>query len=237
MLDPALILPSGRKSGQDEGLSDTMVAMVLQGREDQARSEIRALHRGGMSFEQLQLGLLAPAVKKLGALWDNDNVSFVDVTVAVGTLQRLMHFVSVELEGAPIMLANPRSICIFPEPGAIHTFGPALVAEYFEHAGWQVHYVPDADRNQLRAIVEGSDVDVLGLSLGRAEKADAAATLVAELRAVSRNRRILTVAGGPALVRDPHLMMQLGVDAVLASIDTAQIATARMVDHRRADRA
>ncbi|WP_112324021.1 cobalamin B12-binding domain-containing protein [Oceanibium sediminis] len=232
-LDPAQIIPTGTGGNNHEGQADALVAMALQGRIDQAKSELRALHEAGTPYEHLQLGLLATAAERLGALWETDNLSFVDVTIATGTLQRLMHFIAIDLDKGPLLAGRTRSILIFPEPGAEHTFGAATAARFFERAGWDVHYVPDSDRATLRDIVRNRPVDVLGVSLSRADHAPRAGALVAELRAASRNPDLAAIAGGSAVVRQPSLITELNVDAALAAIRTAPLQADEMVSGRQ----
>jgi methylmalonyl-CoA mutase cobalamin-binding subunit len=224
LLEPSDIIPGGDIGEDRDGQSDVLVAMALQGREEQARAEMRTLQQRGLSFDQIQLGLLAPAAEKLGALWDDDSLSFVDVTIATGTLQRLMHFVSIDLFGPPFLgptAERPRSICLFPEPGAEHTLGAAMAARYFHRAGWLVDYVSSADETALTEIVRSRPIDVLGISLGRREMVDPAASLISRVRSASINPDTVVIAGGNALTLDPSLVTQLGADAVLAALPAA----------------
>jgi len=224
---PSLVLPSDTilpvidDAPQCDRHSDALVALTLQGREEQARSELRDLVDGGMAFSDVHLGLLSPAAEKLGRLWDSDSVSFVDVTIAVGTLQRLMRFVSLDLDRDLLIGAPQRSILIFPEPGAEHTFGAAMAARFFDHAGWNVTFMPQADRETLRNIVATRHIDVIGLSLAREEVIGPTGDLLRDLRRRSFNPHILTIGGGQALSANPLLVEEAGVDAVLAAIDNA----------------
>lgn len=128
---PSLIQLSGESRtdvhgfGGREAMVDAMIAFALQGREDQAMSEMRALHAAGWSVAALQVDLLVPTAAKLGDLWASDILSFVDVTLAVATLQRLMHTVwdTLAAEKEP---RNGLRIAIFPDPGAEHIFGAVM---------------------------------------------------------------------------------------------------------------
>lgn len=220
VIDPAVITLAGEMSAAQEDQADAMMAMALQGREMEAREDLTALARAGASFAQLQLGLLAPAADRLGKLWESDTLSYVDVTIATGTLQRLMQFVALDLH-APPLITSARSICLFPEPDATHIFGASMAARFFEFAGWQVHFVPDGNRERLRKIVSSQEIDVLGLSLAREDQAACANQLLDDLRRISRNRDILSIAGGGAFARAPHLVAETAADAVVAVIRAA----------------
>lgn len=232
LLDGSALVPPGSPHTTLSGQADALMAMALQGREEEARDELRQLFDGGLAPGDMELGLLAPAAEKLGVLWENDSLSFVDVTIATGTLQRLMHFVSVDLAGAPLLGAKARAILVFPEPGAEHIFGAGMAANFFRRAGWQVHYVPDSDIQKLRRIVETNDIDVLGLSLGREEAMPAAARLVGDLRARSRNRKVLAIGGGAALMRAPLMIDGTPLDAAVTAVARAPGLIGRMVAQR-----
>lgn len=234
ILDPSKEIPSGGAADNGQGQSDALVAMALQGREAQARAELRALYEDGMGFDRMQLGLLAPAADKLGALWENDSLSFVDVTIATGTLQRLMHFVAIDLETMPPMGEPKRAMLMVQEPGAEHTMGASMAVRFFERAGWHVDYKPGASRSTLVELIRGRSYDVLSLSIAVEDKVAGAARLLHELRTASRNRGVITLGGGGALVRDPLLVNDLGLDAVATAVAGAPDALAQLVRARNA---
>lgn len=230
ILDPSKEIPAAPSEGNSDSQADALVAMALQGREEQARAELRALHGDGMEFEQMMLGLLAPAADKLGVLWETDNLSFVDVTIATGTLQRLMHFVAVDLDTEPLVSQKERTMLMVQEPGAEHTLGASVAARFFERAGWYVDYTPGATRNTLLDQARRRAYDVIALSLSLTDKVAAAASLLRDLRRASRNTSVVTLGGGGALLRDPLLVTDLGLDAVATAIAGAPGALARLVE-------
>lgn len=239
---PGLVIPTQsvlqptERGGTNEGEVDALARLAIQGREDEARQEMRRLAGEGMTFEGMQLGLLARAATKIGALWDNDSLSFVDVTLAVGTLQRLMHFVSLDLHREPPFGVAPKSICLFPEPGAKHIFGVAMAARFFQHAGWQVDFLPDPSESALRRLLRERHVDALGISINRVDAVPVCAEIVARLKKESRNPDIVTVGGGSALSRAPELIDKLPVDAVLAAIEFAPKQAANLIARNRKPR-
>lgn len=238
---PSLVIPTQSviqptdRWHRDEGAADALVALAIQGREDQARLEMRELAEGGMSFERMQLGLLARAAQKIGTLWEEDNLSFVDATLAVGTLQRLMHFVSLDLHREPLFGMAPKSICLFPEPGAKHIFGVSMAARFFQHAGWQVDFLPDPTESAIRRLLRDRHIDALGISINRADAVPVCADIMTRLVKESRNPDIVTIGGGSALSRRPELIDMLNVDAILAAIEFAPRQASRMVEDRRDD--
>ncbi|MEO0913993.1 MAG: cobalamin-dependent protein, partial [Pseudomonadota bacterium] len=201
--------------------------------EDQAKAEIRSLAGRGISFERLQLGLLAPAARKIGVLWEKDELSFVDVNLAVGTLQRLMHFIALDLYKEPLFGMAPKTVCIFPEPGAQHIMGASMAARFFQHSGWTVDFLPAPTERDIRRIVSGRHIDVIGISLNRLEMVDESAALIRRVIRDSQNRDIVAIGGGSAISRAPEVIDELGVDAVFAAIEFAPKQATNLIDERQ----
>ena len=69
---------------------DAFTADLLDGGDRAMLARLDVLRQRGFSNVDLCLDLLAPAARKLGALWDEDRCDFTSVTIGVGQLQRLM---------------------------------------------------------------------------------------------------------------------------------------------------
>lgn len=198
---------------------------------DAARSRdlLHRLYEAGASFSQLQLGLLAPAAKRLDGLWRDDEVSFLDVTLATGNLQQMMRFVALDLAAAGQQPQLSLSILIAPAPGEPHGFGAAMVAEFFRRDGWGVFYEPRPTRETLvRRLAEGW-CDVLGLSVVARPDVAKLRETIALARSASMNPDLLVIAGGEAMATDPLLVSEIGADAVLAALAAAPERTHRLV--------
>ncbi|MEM9791953.1 MAG: cobalamin B12-binding domain-containing protein, partial [Pseudomonadota bacterium] len=153
-----------------------------------------------------------------------------DVTIATGTLQRLMHFVAIDLEDQPLLSDKRHTMLMFQEPKSEHTLGASMATRFFQRAGWHVDYIPGASQAKLIEQVKRRSYDVLALSISVTDKSRRAAKLVSALRKASRNARAITLGGGPALVRDPLLVSELGLDAVGTAVAVAPNALDRLVE-------
>jgi len=73
---------------------DAFVAAV-RGHDDQRAAEhVRLLIDSGVPIDTVYLDLLAPAARRLGAMWEADECDFVEVTVSLGRMQRLLRDLS-----------------------------------------------------------------------------------------------------------------------------------------------
>ena len=202
-----------------------MTELALGGDDHHSQEMLSALSREGASHDALQLGLIAPAAERLGRLWQEDRIDFVDVTIATNTLLRSMRFVSLELDRFPRAGTGASAILIAPAPGESHGFGAAMAAEFFRRGGWQVTHLTAADRNGLVAEVACQPYDVVGLSLTAAEGLTRLTHTIAVLRRRSLNPDMVVILGGPVFAADPSLVTAVGADAAIAAVELAPVET------------
>jgi hypothetical protein len=70
---------------------EELANLVLGSNDEEAAGFILGLKDGGVSLDSLHLELLEPTARHLGELWNQDLIDFVDVTLGVARLQRLVH--------------------------------------------------------------------------------------------------------------------------------------------------
>jgi MerR family transcriptional regulator, light-induced transcriptional regulator len=192
---------------------EAFVQYVLDDDADAFNGMISRLRERGMPIDNLYLGLLAPAARLLGVMWEEDRAMFSDVTVAVGQLQRIMRMLSPAFGGEVDHPADGRRILLLPAPGEQHTFGLTIVADFFRRAGWQVvGGVGDSSLDPV-ALVTVEWFDVLGISGGAHARLDWLKTGIAAVRRASRNRAIGVMVGGPIFTDAPGLAFDVGADA------------------------
>jgi MerR family transcriptional regulator, light-induced transcriptional regulator len=210
----------------------TFVEMVLRDQDAAWSGALRRLRERGVSVESLYLGLLGPAASLLGTLWEEDRVSFSDVTVAVGRLQRIMRELSPAFGSEVDHPADGRRVLLVPAPGEQHTFGLTIVAEFFRRAGWEV--VGGIGDNSLDpvAMVRDEWFDVVGISVGAETRLDWLRTGIAAMRTSSRNRGVGVMVGGPIFVEDPGRAQAVGADATATDGSHAPDVAEQLLDSR-----
>jgi MerR family transcriptional regulator, light-induced transcriptional regulator len=176
------------------------------------RNEIRL----GVSFENILLNLLAPAARGLGERWEQDAVSFVEVTLGVARMHRMLR----EFNGVPSDLwsqvGKGRQILLLPAPGEQHTFGLRLVQEFLMRDGWTVINQPVKDLDELTANLRAERFDVVGLSLSGETLLDTLLSCIHVIRTESKNRRVQVIVGGQLFSERPELINICGADAYAA---------------------
>ena len=205
---------------------DLLCAALLSAKNDAADNFILAARRDGVQIEVIYLGYVAGAARRLGEMWDNDEISFIDVTLACGKLYRIIRGLRHVI--APGILAErddwPAMFALVP--GETHTLGIEIATDIFRREGWDVDMmvgldhdmlVEQSDRRNYRAVVLVANSDGLIEPLTR---------LVLAIR-ISHPLAHLVVAGN-ILHHHPDILELVGADAMIKDIETA-VSTLRDV--------
>jgi methanogenic corrinoid protein MtbC1 len=198
---------------------DLLCAALLSKKEDAADNFILAARRDGVLTEVIYLGYVAGAARHLGEMWDRDEISFIDVTLACGKLYRIIrglrHVIApgiiAERDDWPAMFASV--------PGETHTLGIEIATDIFRREGWDVDMmvgldhdtlIENSDKRNYRAIVLVANSDVMIEPLTR---------LALAMR-ISHPLAHLVVAGN-ILDHHPNILDLVGADAMMKDIKTA----------------
>lgn len=199
------ILPN---ADQVEAFTDLMLAPAG----DDLDTRIAELLESGLSPDSLLLDLLAPTARHLGILWEEDLCDFVEVTRAMGRLQRVMHEIGRRFD-APRVPRHGRRILLLPCPGDSHSFGLTVVERFFHEAGWTVTSTAAQPNGDVLKRVRDAWFDIIGLSLACEHLIPRLAETVTALRRNSRNAAVRIMVGGPAILANPVYSKQVGADA------------------------
>ncbi|MEN9816976.1 MAG: hypothetical protein RLZ32_856 [Gemmatimonadota bacterium] len=181
-----------------------------------AAAYVRTLLDAGTPLDQLYLELLAPAARQLGALWESDDCSFVEVTVGLGRLQLLLRDLS-QLFLAPAPAGDPvGTVLLTAVPGEQHTLGLVMVGEFLLRDGWRVMVGAPWTEDDLVARVSAEWVDVLGYSVGSAQRLAGLAREIRRVKGASRNSQLQIMVGGPLFADQPTLVAEVGAHALAA---------------------
>lgn len=199
---------------------ERFVDLLLRGSDAEVDATLQAWQRRGLGVEALFVGLLAPAARYLGVLWETDRCDFSSVTICLGRLQRLLREWSPQFGREVSHPPNGRRILLAQHPAEQHSFGLSMVAEFFRRDGWEVlggvgGSVPDPS-----ARVANDWFDAVGFSIGSETRLDWLRERIAQVRLSSRNRAVVVLVGGPLQLLRPDLARQVAADC--GSPDGAQ---------------
>ena len=151
----------------------------------------------GHDLPHLYLNLIAPVACRIGRLWEKDDCTFPEVTLALFRLQSLLHKLNDEFCAAPAFRQPQHRILLAPMPGSHHTLGFYMLAQFFRRDGWNVCSAIESDPAALVAGARADWYDVVALSVSCDGDVDPLKTLVHEIRCASLNPRVGIMVGGP----------------------------------------
>lgn len=211
---------------------DRFVTEVLADDDHGWQTMIEQFRQRNMPVSSIYLDLLAPAAHRLGEQWVEDQISFADVTVAVGRLQRIMRGLSPLFDTEVDGLADGRRALLVPAPGEQHTFGLSMVAEFFRRSGWEVVGGTGPESLDPVRAVRDEWFDVVGISVGVEARIEWLRSGVAALRRASRNKGIGVMVGGPIFVQRPERVSEVGADATARDGSEAPKVAERLLELR-----
>ncbi len=184
-----------------------------------------------VTFRRLCLGLMSNAARDFGEQWTRDELSFLEVTVALSRMQLLLHdFAKAERNRCE---ADPCSIVLANAPTEQHAFGVSVVSKVFEFEGWTVSGGPNLQAGpELDELVSRKPFDVAGISAATPENAAALEPKIDSLRRASANPTIIVIVGGGGFSQDRELFRQIGADGCASDANEAVSKARNLVGPR-----
>lgn len=212
----------------DAAAIDAFVECVVGADEESASAYVLALIDRGVPVEAIYLDLLAPTARHLGELWNDDACDFVDVTIALGRLQRVVREISPRFVGHGTRADAGRALlsCI---PGEQHTLGLFMVSEFFVRDGWEVSLGAPLAECDLAALVRDEWFDVVGFSVACNSRIPYLSREIPRLRRASRNPRLAVMVGGRLFNDHPAMVARVHADASATDARGAPLLARRLM--------
>ena len=204
------------------------VDRVVADDEDAAAAHVRALIDRGAAVETIYLDLVGPTARRLGELWTDDACDFVDVTIALGRLQRVVREMSHLFVGHGARAGAGRVLlsCI---PGEQHTLGLFMVSEFFVRDGWEVSLAAPIAACPIDVLVRDEWFDVVGFSVACNSRLSYLSREIPRLRRLSRNPRVAMMVGGRVFNDYPAMVGRVRADASATDARTAPLLARRLI--------
>lgn len=188
----------------------------------------------GVPLDRLCLDLLTPAGRMLGTQWEEDEVDFLEVTLGLGRMQRVVRDLGRRVAAETPMSADAGQAFLCGMPDEQHSFGLAMVAEFFVADGWGVTVGPPLGVEDVLHEVGAHWYDVVGLSAGIVERLPKIAEVIRTIRHASLNADLAVMVGGRAFLDNPDAVMQVGADACAPDAAQGPLIARTLVQARRA---
>ncbi|MDY8108501.1 B12-binding domain-containing protein [Fulvimarina sp. 2208YS6-2-32] len=188
--------------------------MVLAGQSDAQEACLHEIHAQGLPLRRLLEDVVVPVADELGRAWEEDLMSFAEVSLKVGRFQKAVsNFTSRVLPND--LTRDKPTFLMSPAPGEQHSFGASVFGNLLIAEGFPTDIVLDADAGQLCDRVRERSYSALGLSCNSDRTLPILKTLIAKLRQASCNRAIRILVGGWALQTGDKSLSKLDADLVV----------------------
>ena len=210
----------------DQKAVEDLTKLVLQEDARISVDYVKKMHGSGTALEDIYLLLLTPVARKLGEMWEEDESSFTEVTIALWRIKQLMYDLSPIFKQYAEQGKTGSSIMLVPLPGSQHNLGLFMVSEFFAKAGWRIWGELAATEEEIVSMAANEWFDIVGLSASVREQFPQLKELIQRIKAKSKNPNVGVIIGSPVFNQFPELIDDIGADMVgMDAADALEKAT------------
>jgi MerR family transcriptional regulator, light-induced transcriptional regulator len=181
---------------------------------------------GGMTFSGLYCEVITPAMHEIGELWAAGAITVADEHLATALTHKVLTTLRAHTlaEGGRAAGSRRGRALLATVEGEMHTLGLRMAADLLEDDGYEAIYLgPDVPTRDLKRALEEMEPAVLALSATMPESGRTLEAVLAELRALHPELKLLagggaTELGGRAVALDSLIEHaapgRLGLDQV-----------------------
>lgn len=179
-----------------EDHADGFVALITRDGPQKTEQYITELLNLGMGIDLIVLELIPRIARKLGNQWASDSLSFAEVTIATGRLQKLIYSLDHLYQETRTSPTTTHSILVTAAPGSHHTLGPLILSNYFTWAGWSVLSESAPSERFIETTVASKSLTAIAVSIADYDQLDRLPKLIQSIRSKSLNPAIIVLTGG-----------------------------------------
>lgn len=203
--------------------------LLIQPTAAEAIALVEAERARGVTRQGIIYGHLAPAARLLGDRWEEDAITFLDVTRGAGHLYALIR--ALRSDAGAMRMADDRHSALFAStPGETHHLGISIAADTFREEGWEIDLQLGATHDDLLAHVEATRPAVIGLSLSTRGRLADLIRLVVALRLLLPGT--LIGVAPPAAMEEDEVFKLVDVELVFRDARQAFDDLERLKRHR-----
>jgi methanogenic corrinoid protein MtbC1 len=188
----------------DEEEVDQLTNLLLDTEEGSFELAITVLKTHGAPIDYIVLDLIPAIARKLGKQWEDDSLSFADVSIGVNRLERVIHKLDYLFQANQLDRQQNKAIFITGFPGSQHSLGALIFANFLIYSGWQVHRPNQVNIDSIVYGVSSKDLQAVAISVSTSEQLEELPSLIDLLRQKSKNPNIVVLIGGPLYNKLPE---------------------------------
>jgi MerR family transcriptional regulator, light-induced transcriptional regulator len=194
-------------------IREAYLAALRAGDRRRAFAVVDAARRGGLDILDLYLDVLQPALREIGRLWQENELTVAEEHLATAISQIVMARIYTE-EVAQAMESPNRRLVAACADTERHEVGLRMVCDILERDGWDVFYLGAAvPASSLAQLVRERHPDAVLLSASLAPHVPQVRKMIESVRDVTREAPPYLLVGGRAFLDDPELAQRVGADA------------------------
>jgi methanogenic corrinoid protein MtbC1 len=193
--------------------TESFAKMVLSKEPDSLIAFVGSLLQTGLKMETIYMDLMMPAARLLGDYWNDDLISFTDVTIGLSRLQQVVRTLGWKRDHVGGSDHSAPSALFAPAPGEQHIFALFIIEDQFRRAGWRTWIETSGADDELVEMVRCHWFDLVGLSASADAQPEQIASAITDIRKASRNPGLFVMVGGRLFLERPELVAIVGADA------------------------
>ena len=208
------LAPTLKKRGDILGDEEiNRITQLLLSTEDGAfELAITVLKTHGVSINYIVLDLIPSIARRLGKQWEDDTLSFAEVSIGVNRLERVIHKLDYLFQVTQLEKRGNQSILITVFPESQHSLGTLILSNYFIHSGWRVYRPENTSMKSISQEIESHSHDAIAISVSCDEQLELLPNTISALREKSKNKKIKVLIGGPLYNKAPEKFAHIEAD-------------------------
>lgn len=205
---------------------DALCAALLSNEADAGYEIILDARSRGATADVIYVGYVARAARRLGVMWEEDIVSFAEVTLATSRLYRIIRALRHVIEAVALKDAKNRHVMFTLVPGDTHTLGIEMATDLFRREGWDVELSVGETHDDIVARTEFDRFQSIVIVSHTEKTIPSIISLIVALRITQPLAHI--VLAGNVLLQNENIRELVGADDVITDV-SASVAQMRAI--------
>lgn len=188
----------------DEEEVNKLTNLLLDSQEGSFEFAITILKTHGASINYIVLELIPEIARRFGKQWEDDSLSFAEVSMGVSKLERAIHKLDYLFQANQLDRQQNKAIFISGFPGSQHSLGSLIFGNFLTFCGWQVHRPNQANLDSIVYGVSSKILQAIAISVSTNQQLEQLPSLIDLLRQKSQNPKIIVLVGGPLYNKSPE---------------------------------
>lgn len=188
----------------DEEEVNKLTNLLLDSQEGSFEFAITILKTHGASINYIVLELIPEIARRFGKQWEDDSLSFADVSMGVSKLERAIHKLDYLFQANQLDRQQNKAIFISGFPGSQHSLGSLIFGNFLTFCGWQVHRPNQTNIDSIIYGVSSKILQAIAISVSTNQQLEQLPSLIELLRQKSQNPKIIVLVGGPLYNKAPE---------------------------------